>query len=222
MIELQANSLASFGAVNINGCIIHPQQTQNALEISTSSTTGFGTVVANAFVTVGLTTGVILAGSTYDDTSMLKYDVVANQGLKDSKAYVFGYQTGTSVQAATTVFSLLTPGSLSLGVVQRFEQSSNGVLEYTGIKPLEVLLSMNLRIEGVGSRDEQFEFQFAKNGTLIPGSVTGVELDNGEEGPVSSGAITEVEVGDQISLYYRSATNDNFTLANYSIRITQV
>ncbi|MDC1197666.1 hypothetical protein N8035_02335 [Algibacter sp.] len=222
MIELQANSLASFGAVNINGCIIHPQQTQNALEISTSSTTGFGTVVANAFVTVGLTTGVILAGSTYDDTSMLKYDVVANQGLKDSKAYVFGYQTGTSVQSATTTFSPLTPGSLSLGVVQRFTQSSNGVLEYTGIKPLEVLLSMNLRIEGVGSRDEQFEFQFAKNGTLIPGSATGVELDNGEEGPVSAGAITEVEVGDQISLYYRSPTNDNFTLANYSIRITQV
>ena len=222
MIELQANSSASFGAVNINGCIIHPQQTQNALEISTSSTTGFGTVVANAFVTVGLTTGVILAGSAYDDTSMLKYDVVANQGLKDSKAYVFGYQTGTSVQSATNTFSPLTPGSLSLGAVERFTQSSNGVLEYSGIKPLEVLLSMNLRIEGVGSRDEQFEFQFAKNGTLIPGSATGVELDNGEEGPVSSGGITEVINGDQISLYYRSPTNDNFTLANYSIRITQV
>lgn len=222
MIELQVDNFAGNGAVNINGCIIHPQQTQNALEVNKGSTTGFGTVVANAFVTVGLTTGVILAGSDYNDPSMLKYDVVANQGLKDSKAYVFGYQVGTSVQSNTTTFSQLSPGSLSLGVAQRFIQASNGVLEYTGIKPLEVLLSMNLRIEGVGSRDEQFEFQFAKNGTLIPGSITGVELDNGEEGPVSSGAITEVVNGDEISLYYRSPTNDGFRLANYSIRITQI
>ena len=44
LIELQNNNLASFGAVNINGCIIHPQQTQNGIEIGTSSTTGFGTI----------------------------------------------------------------------------------------------------------------------------------------------------------------------------------
>ena len=41
MIELLPNNLASFGAVNINGCVIHPQQTQNGIEIATGSTTGF-------------------------------------------------------------------------------------------------------------------------------------------------------------------------------------
>ena len=222
MIELQANSLASFGAVNINGCIIHPQQTQDALEISTSSTTGFGTVVANAFVTVGLTTGVILAGSTYDDTSMLKYDVVANQGLKDSQAYGFAYQTVDVAQSATTTFSALNTGTLTISTSQRFTQTTGGILRYDGIKPLEVLLSMNLTVEGVGGNNEQFEFQFAKNGTLIPGSISGIELDSGEIGPASSGAITEVVQNDEIRLYYRSPTNDNFTLANYSLKISQI
>ena len=222
MIELQANSLASFGAVNINGCIIHPQQTQNALEISTSSTTGFGTVVANAFVTVGLTTGVILAGSTYDDTSMLKYDVVANQGLKDSQAYAFAYQTVDVAQSATTTFSALNTGTLTISTSERFTQTTGGILRYDGIKPLEVLLGMNLTVEGVGGNNEQFEFQFAKNGTVIPGSISGIELDSGEIGPASSGAITEVVQNDEIQLYYRSPTNDNFTLANYSLKISQI
>jgi hypothetical protein len=44
MIELRANNFASFGAVNINGCIIHPQQEQIGIDIGTGSTTGFGTI----------------------------------------------------------------------------------------------------------------------------------------------------------------------------------
>jgi hypothetical protein len=50
MIELRANNFASFGAVNINGCIIHPQQEQIGIDIGTGSTTGFGTISSNAFV----------------------------------------------------------------------------------------------------------------------------------------------------------------------------
>ena len=58
MIELVANGSGNgFGAVNINGGIYHPQQTQNGIDINTSSTTGFGTISSNAFVNVGLTTG---------------------------------------------------------------------------------------------------------------------------------------------------------------------
>jgi hypothetical protein len=34
MIELLPNNLASFGAVNINGCVVHPQQTQNGIKLS--------------------------------------------------------------------------------------------------------------------------------------------------------------------------------------------
>ncbi len=64
MLELRANNFASFGAVNINGCIIHPQQAQNGIDIETGSSTGFGTISSNAFITVGLTGGrVFLANS---------------------------------------------------------------------------------------------------------------------------------------------------------------
>ena len=226
MIELQANNSASFGAVNINGCIIHPQQTQFALNISSSSTTGFGTIAANAFVDVGITTGGILTGSTYNDTSMLKYDVFANQGLADSSSYVFGYQTGTDAQSATTSFQSLSINSFLTGAIQRFTALSTG-LRYDGSKQLEVTIDAKCGVTGVGGNNEQFEFQIYKlaGGTLISpiaGTVGGIELDSGEEGLVSIFGATSLSQNDVITVFYRSPSNDNFTLENFSIRVTQV
>lgn len=226
MIELQANNLASFGAVNINGCIIHPQQTQFALNVSSSSTTGFGTIAANAFVDIGITTGGILTGSTYNDASMLKYDVFANQGLADSSSYVFGYQSGTDAQSATTSFSSLSINSFLTGAIQRFTNQTNG-LRYDGSKQLEVTIDAKCGITGIGSRDEQFDFQIYKliGGTLISpiaGTVGSIELDSGEEGSVTIFGVTSVSQNDVITVFYRSPTNDGFTLQNFSIRVTQV
>jgi len=220
MIQLLPNNLASFGAVNINGCIIHPQQTQDALFIDPSSTTGFGTIVANAFVTVGLTTGTILAGSTYDDASMLKYDVSANQGLKDSKSYIFGYQSGTDTQGPNTTFTPLSIATFISGQSQRFNALPSGV-EYIGSKPLELSFFTNLTVDGVGQNNEQFEFRLTKNGIGITGTEALIELDGGEIGPVTTSTIIDVVQGDILSVDQRSPTNDNFTLANFSIKVTE-
>ena len=225
MIELMANNLSSFGAVNINGCIIHPQQTQFALNISNTSTTGFGTIAANAFVNVGITTGGILTGSTYNDTSMLKYDVFANQGLADSTGYLYGYQSGTDLQSATTSFAALTIATFNTGVAQRFTALTNGV-QYNGTKPLTVTFNVSLDVSGVGGNNEQFEFQLYKliGGTLlspIAGSTRLIELDSGEIGGPALFATTTVNQNDILTVYYRSPTNDGFTLSNFSIQIKQ-
>jgi hypothetical protein len=225
MIELMANNLSSFGAVNISGCIIHPQQTQFALNISSSSTTGFGTIAANAFVNVGITTGGILTGSTYDSTSMLKYDVFSNQGLADSSAYKFLYQNGTNTQSATTSFSVLSLLSVTSGAAQRLSTASSGGAQYDGTKPITVKVDASLTVQGVGGNNEQFEFQLYKiNGvtiTPIAGTASLIELDSGEIGGVKLFTITDLVQNDIIRVYYRSPTNDNFTLANYSIAVKQ-
>jgi hypothetical protein len=225
MIELMANNLSSFGAVNINGCIIHPQQTQFALNISNTSTTGFGTIAANAFVNVGITTGGILTGSTYNDTSMLKYDVFANQGLADSTGYLYGYQSGTDLQSATTSFTALTIATFNTGIAQRFTSLTNGV-QYNGTKPLTVTFNVSLDVSGVGGNNEQFEFQLYKliGGTSlspIAGSTRLIELDSGEIGGPALFATTTVNQNDVLTVYYRSPTNDDFTLSNFSIQIKQ-
>ena len=225
MIELMANNLSSFGAININGCIIHPQQTQFALNISSSSTTGFGTIAANAFVNVGITTGGILTGSTYDSTSMLKYDVFANQGLPDSSAYKFLYQNGTNAQSATTSFIPLSLLSVTSGAAQRLSTASNGGAQYDGSKEITVKIDASLTVQGVGGNNEQFEFQLYKiNGvtiTPIAGTTSLIELDSGEIGGIKLFTIINLVQNDIIRVYYRSPSNDNFTLANYSIAVKQ-
>ena len=105
MVELQNNNLASFGAVNINGCIIHPQQTQNGIDIGTSSTTGFGTISSNAFVTVGLTTGEIFLPIAsglpdYSQTATYNYDIFANQGVLNSVSGVVMTLNGNTTNTA--------------------------------------------------------------------------------------------------------------------------
>ena len=220
MIELSANNYASFGAVNINGCIIHPQQTQYALYVDPSSTTGFGTIASNAFVTVGLTTGGILGGSTYDSSSMLKYDVGINQGLSDSIAYLYGYQNGTDVQAATTSYTQLSIASFSTNIETRMSASTAGIT-YIGSKPIDILVQINVGITGVGGNNEQFDLALYKNAALINGSERRIELDAGEEGNLTLFALSNIVQNDLLTVYYKSPTNDDFELQNFSIMIKQ-
>jgi hypothetical protein len=220
MIELSANNYASFGAVNINGCIIHPQQTQNGIYIDPSSTTGFGTIAANAFVTVGLTTGAILGGSTYDSSSMLKYDVGINQGLADSIAYLYGYQSGTDVQGATTTYTQISIASFSTEIETRMSASTAGVT-YLGSKPIDVIVQINAGFAGIGGNNEQFDLALYKNTSLINGSERRIELDSGEEGNLALFALTDIVQNDLLTVYYKSPTNDDFTLQNFSIMIRQ-
>ena len=225
MIEFMATNFGGFGAVNINGSIIHPQQTQFALNISSSSATGFGTIAANAFVNVGITTGGILTGSTYDSTSMLKYDVFANQGLADSSAYIYAYQTGSNVQGATTTFSPMTVSLFTTGNSQRMTTVTAGSAIYNGTKPVTAKVDISLTVGGVGGNNETFEFQLYKqNGltvTAIPGTTSLVALDSGEILGVKLFAIVDLAQNDEIKAYYRSPTNDGFTLTNYSMAIKQ-
>ena len=96
MINLIANgSQQGFGAVNISGCIIHPQQTQDGIRIDNSSTTGFGTIAANTFVDIGLTTGVT-ANLDYDIQN--SYIVQANQKVENGNAKGTMVITGNSIE----------------------------------------------------------------------------------------------------------------------------
>lgn len=96
MIKLIANGAqAGFGAVNISGCIIHPQQTQDGINIDNASTTGFGTIASNTFVDVGLTTGVT-ANLDYDIQN--SYIIRANQKVESGNAKGTMVITGNSIE----------------------------------------------------------------------------------------------------------------------------
>lgn len=220
MIELAENNLSSFGAVNISGCIIHPQQTQYGLYINSGSTTGFGTVASNAFVDVGITTGGLLGGSTYDSSSMLAFDVGLNRGISDSKSFSYGYQVGADSQAASTTYTQIQISNFTTQASTRMSASSLGI-SYIGAKPINVSMNISAGISGIAGNNEQFDIALYKNSVIVDGSVRSIELDNGEEGIIDSFALIDVEQNDLLTVFYKSPTNDDFTLQNFTIKIKE-
>ena len=222
MIEFDTNGAedAGFGAVDITSCIIHPQVQQDGIFISTGSTTNFGVISSNTFVNNNLTTGSLIAGSSYDSASAVSYDIEVNQGVEDSVAYLYGYQSGTDVQSASTTYTQVTIANFQTNIETRMSASLEGVV-YIGTKPIDVLFQINAGIAGITSNNEQFDIALYKNSALILGSERRLELDAGEEGNVVTFALTNIVENDLLTVYQKSPTNDDFTLQNFSIMIKE-
>ena len=188
MIELQANNLASFGAVNINGCIIHPQQTQVGIDIDTASTTGFGTISGNAFINIGLTTGkvflpevAVLLLPDYSQTATKTYDIFANQGILNSIAYGSFYDStsGTNtLTGGTTDWIPVEYGAVPVAAgTQRVSFSTpatqRGLLTYNGTKTIFAQISVSFVYNDTTGGSDQYNFGLSKSlgSTPVIGSI---------------------------------------------------
>jgi hypothetical protein len=219
MVEIRPNTgSVNTPVVNINSSIFHPEQGQIGLYIDSGSETLFGTVASNTFIDVN--GGTLLAGSNYDSGSMLKYDIGLNQGLEDSKAYLYGYQSGTDAQSATTTYTQISIASFITNIETRMSASTSGIT-YIGTKPIDVMFQVNAGITDIASNNEQFDIALYKNTSLIPGSERRIELDSGEEGSVTCFALTNIVQDDLLTVYQKSPSNDGFTLQNFAIIVKE-
>ncbi len=230
MIELLPNNLASFGAVNINGCVIHPQQTQNGIEISAGSTTGFGTISSNAFVTVGLTTGKIflpeipvLLLPDYSSAQTTGYDVFANQGVLNSVSGVVMTLTGN---AAVTSLTQNVPTQINMGggatqqASVRFTTSSAGVNTYIGTKQVYISLHCTITFDKQGSGSDDYIFYYYKNGTQLPGSQTAVRANPNDAITMVYGTL--MNNSDTIELYVENtSSNDDMLVTDIQLVIRE-
>jgi hypothetical protein len=231
MIEFQSNNLASFGAVNINGCIIHPQQTQNGIDISTGSTTGFATIAANAFINAGLTTGEVFlpivsaALPNYSDTSTTTYDIYSNQGLLDSKAgsihTLVGNTTDTSLSLNTPVIVNSGGGTVQQAGV-RFDVTSAGRATYVGTKQLYLSIHITLTFLKQGKGTDDYVFYIALNGSVIPASETPLRDLDDIEGGLGLVYGTLMNTNDYIELWVENtSSNDDMLVTGYKILIRE-
>jgi len=230
MIELLANNLASFGAVNINGCVIHPQQTQNGIEIATGSTTGFGTISSNAFVTVGLTTGKIFLPEVpvvllpdYSQPQTTGYDVFANQGLLNSVSGTVMTLTGN---ATVTPLTQNVPTQINMGggatqqAGVRFTTSAAGVNTYIGTKQVYVSLHCTITFDKQGSGADDYTFYYYKNGVQLPGSQTQVRANPNDAITMVYGTL--MNNSDTIELYVENtSSNDDMLVTDLQLVIRE-
>ena len=227
MVELQNNNLASFGAMNINGCIIHPQQTQNGIDIGTGSTTGFGTIAANAFINLGLTTGKVFLPETsslpdYSQTATLRYDIFSNQGLPNSTSYSMGYFNGLISGSNPGTPTLLDVGTgFVTAANQRFTSSNTGIVTYNGTKNIEVIITASISIEGNGNNMDA-EFSIYKSNILIAGSnqITTTRQDT-EGGNIPLLFLTNLVSGDTIEIRAELLGGNSWDLTSYHLAIKE-
>jgi hypothetical protein len=214
MIELMPNNIASFGAVNINGCVVHPQQTQNGIEIAAGSTTGFGTISSNAFVNVGLTTGEVFLPQVsslpdYSATQSLGYDVFANQGILNSTSGTVMTLTGNTtntVLSAGVPAIINTNGSVVQQAGVRYTVTGAGRATYTGSKQVYVSIHASISYEKQGGGADDYKFYIYKNGTALPGAEVEILVNDDASTAIPLIYGTLMNQNDYIELFVENPT----------------
>jgi len=185
MVALLDNAGGSgFGAINISGCVIHPQQTQDGINISDLATIGFGTIASNTGIDIGLTTGVV---ANFDYDIQNSTIVQANQGIQNGNAKGILSLTDNIVLLDTSnatpaagLYSLPIADASFVGgagptnpitfpVAQRVATSSaNGSFTYDSKIDgnFNVTLNATVGVNANGTFDIQV--QFRQNGTPLP------------------------------------------------------
>jgi hypothetical protein len=230
MIELQDNNLASYGAVNINGCIIHPQQNQNGIDIGAGSTTGFGTISSNAFVNGNLLGEVFLPVVSpglpnYSAAETIGYDVFANQGLLNSVSGTVMTLTGNTND--TTLSSgvpaiINTNGAVTQQAGVRYTVTGAGRATYTGKKQVYVSIHASISYEKQGNGADDYKFYIYKNGALLPGAVVDILVDDDASTALPMVYGTLMSTSDYIEFYVENPTgNDAMLVKDFQVVIRE-
>jgi len=185
MVELVDNAGGSgFGAVNISGCVIHPQQTQDGIKISDLATIGFGTIASNTGIDIGLTTGVV---ANFDYDIQNSTIVQANQGIQNGNAKGILSLTDnivlldiTNTPPVSGLYSLPIADASFVGgagptnpitfpVAQRvITSSANGSFAYDSKIDGNFSVNLNATV-GVNTNGIfNIQVQFRQNGTPLP------------------------------------------------------
>ena len=233
MIELLANGAdnVGFAVVNINSSIVHPEQTQNGLDINSASTTSFGTIASNTFIDAGLTTGelflpVVSGLPDYSQTYTSTFDVMTNQGLLNSTSGVvmtmLGNRNITNLTANTPAIVTVGTGSeaptLQSGV--RYTVSSAGRATYTGTKQVFVSMHASVSYEKQGAGTDPYSFYFYKNGSQLAGSETQVEAN--AIGSINLVYGVLMTPNDYIELYVENtSSNDDIIVLDFQVVIRE-
>ena len=243
MIELLDNAGGpGFGAVNINGGIVHPQQTQVGIDIDTSSTTGFGTISSNAFINVGLTTGKVFLPEIpvqllpdYSQTATYKFDVFANQGILNSTSgavsTLSANATATTLPIAPVAYTDINTGAAAATqAAVRFTATTSGIVTYDGTKQIYCSIHASLSLDSGGNDDTYTVGLFKDSGAgyaLLPGSEVEVQFDSSGSLTLNVGTVpinygTLFNNGDAVKMQIKSTgASAAITVKDYQLLIRE-
>jgi hypothetical protein len=173
--------------INMNGAIIHPEQTQigfyvasDAVTLANNSECKFGTITGNTFIPAGLTTGAL---TVFDYDIQNSYIVQANQGFQSGNAKglldlvdnLVELETSTAPSNALPVAESSTPGGagftnpITFPVSRRVITSvANGSFEYNSKVDANFAVTLDATVGVQSNGTFDIDIQFRQNGVAIP------------------------------------------------------
>ena len=226
MVELLANGAGvGFGAVNLTGCIFHPQQTQDGVVISNASTTGFGTISANTFISIGLTTG-----STYsiDYDIQNGYVIQANQSVPNDNAYATMSLTGNTVYLDnSTTNPIVLKDANTVGGVGFTNPIAFPTFQRVITSVADASITYNSRLTGTFFVNVNATVQMSGNGTIymrlrangvaIPSSIGSADIKTGAAETLSFSIIGTTNLGDVFDIEVESSTGADVLISEFSL-----
>jgi len=221
MVEILSNGSGNGnGAVNISGCILHPKQTQNGINISATSTTGFGTISGNTFINIGLTTGLV---SILDYDIQNSYIIQANQGLinANSKGTLSIVGNLNDLNTGTTNPQVLNEANVggsftntpTFPVTNRVITSvPNCSFTYNNKNNGNFFVSITGTVEMSG--DGFIACRVRSNGTAIPFAIGYPEIRQGRAQNFSFSVIGSAVVGDVFDVEFESFNTSGVSTPN--------
>jgi len=212
MIELLDNGGGNgFGAVNISGCVIHPQQTQNGIDISNSATIGFGTIASNTGIDIGLTTGVV---ANFDYDIQNSTIIQANQGIQNGNAKATMSIVGNlnDLNTGTTNPQVLAAANIDTGaftnaptfplVTRVITNVANCSLEYNSKVDANFMVIVSGTVEMSG--DGFIACRLRSNGTAITDAIGYPEIRQGRAQSFTFSVIGQATFGDVFDVEFES------------------
>lgn len=173
---------STFGVVNINNCIIHPEFGQDGIFIDDLATIPYGMITGNSLIREGLTTGSLLKANL-ELTNHLGIQVETNQGIanyKPKSSYTLTNNTTPTV--LTTNNPNIVNGNSNFvfpSAAQTRVTTNSATGEVTYVQPRETnfFVSVNFTLEVTSGTNQAVTIHLAVNGSVIPDFQFQLELD---------------------------------------------
>lgn len=220
-----ANSLidlgvATFDLINISGNRVFPGSGDTFLTGAANGANinsgGAAELVNNLFVGAGNSVTTI----TGQDDNWFFDGNAFNDAIRNTRDAADSYLTASQTVTIDTigVYEFINGTNWASDVAEHFTVSSAGIIEYTGIKDIEVIITMTATLEKVGGGSDQICLRVGLNGTT-QAKTTGCTQNSQPTGVIAQGVFT-LSSGDQVRPYVAnigSTSNVIVSISNVTI-----
>lgn len=164
-----AQTGTTWGAINISGNLLHPQRSQDGINLGTITPLE-AVISSNTFISVGLTTGQLINYTAGDINNYPSLIVSDNSGVKNQKALLSASSQNNTTYTATVVNTFVPVDFGSTFVVgndDRFSPTLNAFeFKYDANQPISCLVSVSVSADHDTKGDDTIVFALEQNSII--------------------------------------------------------